>query len=60
MLHTLDTSGTVRDARGFASKYVDYAVLDGILHVHQSLNMHLLCDLSCILLDGAPDASAEI
>jgi hypothetical protein len=31
-----DTKGTVREARGFTSKHVDRAVLDGELHVHET------------------------
>ena len=40
MLHTFDTSGTVRDARGFASSTIHAAVLDGVLHVHEAHHVH--------------------
>ena len=49
MPQTLDTSGTVLDARGFASDDKYLAVLNRILHIHQANNMHLLCDLSGVV-----------
>ena len=46
ILHTFDTSGTVLDARGFASNTYTFSVFDRILHVHKTLYMHFLSDLS--------------
>ena len=50
MLHTLDTSGTVRDA-SVCLQHVYFAVLDCILHVHRTYYVHLFCDTACVIAD---------
>ena len=37
---------------GVGLQHVHLAVFDGVLHIHQALDMHLLGDLSGIFLDG--------
>ncbi len=56
MLQTLETSGTVRDARGLASRTVDFIVADRILHVHQADDVQFPGDLLGIVDDGRDHA----
>ena len=51
MLQTLETSGTVREARGIGFQHINLSVFNCVLHVHQAFDMHLFCDLACVFFD---------
>ena len=51
MPQTLDTSGTVRTP-GVRFQHIHLAILNGILHIHQTYYVHLYRDLAGIFFNG--------
>ena len=52
MLQTFDTSGTVREARGLASRTYTLSFADGVLDVHHAARLSVRGDASGVFLDG--------
>lgn len=50
---TLETMGTVREARGVGFNDVHLVVADGELHVQDALHLEVLGDLGGVFLNGA-------
>ena len=59
MLQTLETSGTVREARGLASRYVNDVVGDGVLNIHQSDHAEFHGNFFCVFIDRINVAQPE-